>query len=74
MSIGEESTHHILGSFNAGMQPHGTPITAEVVHGGDVVVNVTWRNAQGRLMSSSWSKASGWDLPNGEVQSGDGKD
>jgi len=74
MSIGETGTHYILGTFNAGMQPRGTPITAEVVHGIDVVVNVTWRNAQGRVMTSSWSKTSGWDLPIGEVQRGDGRD
>jgi hypothetical protein len=74
MSIGETGTHHSLGAFNGGIQPRGTPITAEVVRSGDVVVNVTWRNAQGRVVSSSWSKTSGWDLPNGEVQRGDGRD
>jgi len=54
----------IAGNFNPGVQPRGTPITAEVVQGGDVDLNVTWRDARGRVASASWSKASGWDLPN----------
>jgi len=57
------STNHILGSFNPGVQPRGTPITAEVVHGGDVDINVMWRDARGRTVTGSWSKSSGWDLP-----------
>jgi hypothetical protein len=28
-----------------------------------VELNVMWRDAQGRVVSSSWSKSSGWDLP-----------
>ena len=48
------------------MQPRGTPITAEVVQGGDVDINVIWRDAQGRVASSSWSKSSGWDLPDSD--------
>jgi hypothetical protein len=50
--------------FNPGVQPRGTPISAEAVHGGDVEINVMWRDAHGRAVSSSWSKSSGWDLPN----------
>jgi len=46
------------------MQLRGTPITAEVVQGGDVDINVTWRDARGRFASGSWSKSSGWDLQN----------
>ena len=57
-------THRILGDFNPGVQPLGTPITAEVVHGGDVNINVIWRDARGHAVTSSWSKSSGWDLPN----------
>lgn len=57
------STNHILGSFNPGVQPRGTPITAEVVRGGDVDINVMWRDARGRTVTGSWSKLSGWDLP-----------
>jgi len=57
-------THPNLGSFNPGVQPRGTPITAEVIHGKDVDINVTWRDSRGRVASSSWSKLSGWDLPN----------
>jgi len=56
--------NRIIGDFNPGVQPRGTPITAEVVHGGGVDVNVTWRDEEGRVVSRSWSKASGWDLPN----------
>jgi len=54
----------ILGDFNPGVQPHGTPISAEVVRGGNVDLTVMWRDADGRAASSSWSKSSGWDLPN----------
>jgi NADPH-dependent 7-cyano-7-deazaguanine reductase QueF len=54
-------THRILGDFNPGVQPRGTPITAEVVDGGDVNINVIWRDAQGRAVTSSWSKSLGWD-------------
>jgi hypothetical protein len=54
----------VLGSFNPGVQPHGTPIYAEVVREGGVELNVMWKDAHGRLVSSSWSKSLGWDLPN----------
>ena len=57
-------THHITGDFNPGVQPYGTPITAEAVYGGSVDINVMWRDMHGRAVSSSWSKSSGWDLPN----------
>ena len=53
----------VLGDFNPGIQPHGTPISAEVVRGGNVDITVMWRDADGRAASSSWSKSSGWDLP-----------
>ena len=53
----------IPGDFNPGVQPRGTSINVEVIHGGDVDINVIWRDAQGRAVTSSWSKASGWDLP-----------
>jgi hypothetical protein len=52
-----------LGDFNPGVQPSGTPISVEVVRGGDVELNVMWRDPHGRVVSSSWSKSSGWDLP-----------
>jgi hypothetical protein len=54
----------VLDNFNPGIQPLGTPISAEVVKGGGVELNVMWRDAQGRVVSSSWSGSSGWDLPN----------
>jgi len=56
--------HKISGDFYTSVQPRGTPITAEVVHGGSVDINVTWRDEEGRVASKSWSKSSGWDLPN----------
>jgi len=61
-----DDTHQIvLGDFSPGVQPRGTPISAEVVHGGNVDINVTWRDSHGSAMSSSWSTSSGWDVPNG---------
>jgi len=54
----------IVGEFNPGVQPRGTPITAEVVNGGGVDINVTWRDEEGRVVSRSWSNSSGWDMPN----------
>jgi len=53
-----------LGDFKPGVQRRGTPITAEVVQDGDVDINVAWRDARGRFASGSWSKSTGWDLPN----------
>ena len=52
-----------IGDFNPGVQPRGTPISAEVIRGGDVEINVMWRDADGRPASSSWSESSGWDHP-----------
>jgi hypothetical protein len=52
----------LSGDFNSGVQPRGTSISAEVIHGGDVDINVIWRDARGRAVTSSWSKSSGWDL------------
>jgi hypothetical protein len=61
LSMNGRSSH--LGDFKPGVQRRGTPITAEVVQDGDVDINVTWRDARGRVASASWSKSSGWDLP-----------
>ena len=70
--------HRISGDFNPGVQPRGTPITAEVVHGGSVSINVIWRDAQGRAVTSSWSKSLGWYLPHSNRDDGgaplDGRD
>ncbi|KIM36574.1 hypothetical protein M413DRAFT_289231 [Hebeloma cylindrosporum] len=57
----------VIGDFNPGVQPRGTPISAEVIQGGDVDINVIWRDSRGRAMASSWSKSLGWDIlsPNG---------
>ena len=67
--------HRTSGDFNPGVQPCGTSITAEVVHGGVMDINVMWRDAQGYIMSRSWSRSSGWNLanPNGE-RAPDGRD
>ena len=58
-----KSIHRILGDFSPGKQPHGTHITAEVVHGGNVDIIVSWRDEKGHLVSSSHSKTRGWELP-----------
>jgi hypothetical protein len=69
-----DTDHIVLGDFNPGVQPRGTPITAETVYGGAVDVNVMWRDAQGRVVSSSWSKSSGWDMSNVRAEPMDGRD
>jgi len=74
LSMNRHPSH--LGDFDPGVQPRGTPITAEVVQDGDVDINVIWRDARGRVASGSWSKSSGWDLPdpNGGREQLDGRD
>jgi hypothetical protein len=62
----------ILGDFNPGVQLRGTPITAEIVHGGNVDINVIWRDVQGQVVSSSWSKTWGWVTSNRGEQLVDG--
>jgi len=57
-------THRTSGDFNPGVQLCGTPITAQVVHGGIMKINVMWIDAQGCVIVGSWSKSSGWDLAN----------
>lgn len=63
----------ILGDFNPGVQLRGTPITAEIVHGGNVDINVMWRDVQGQVVSSSWSKTWGWVTSNRGEQLVDGQ-
>ena len=63
----------ILGDFNPGVQLRGTPITAEIVHGGNVDINVVWRDVQGQVVSSSWSKTWGWVTSNRGEQLVDGQ-
>ena len=74
LSVNGHPSH--LGDFNPGVQRRGTPITMEVVQDGDVDINVMWRDARGRVASVSWSKSSGWDLPdpNGVRAPLDGQD
>ena len=75
LSIKSRESITFLGDFDSGIQSRGTPITAEVVHGGDVDINVTWRDARGRFAGDSWSKSSGWDLRNTNVGAAlDGRD
>jgi len=77
MCIHEQHPPHYIiyiGTFNPGVQPRGTPISAEVIQGGvDVDINVMWRDAHGRVASSSWSKLSGWDLQTGGSRRLDGR-
>jgi len=63
----------ILGEFNPGVQIPGTPITAEVVHGGSVAINVIWRDVYGQVVSGSWSKTRGWVTSNRGEQLVDGR-
>jgi len=58
----------ISGDFNPGVQSRGTPITAEVVQGGYMDINVMWRGVQGHVVSVSWSKTWGWGLSNRDTQ------
>ena len=60
-------TNRILGFFNPSVQPQGTLITAEVVHGGGVDINVTWRDEEGHIASRGWCKSSGWDMPKANI-------
>jgi len=64
--------HYIAGFLDSGIQPHGTPITAEPVYGSELLLNVTWIDEQGRIISASLSDLSGagwrWCLSNGVVQ------
>jgi len=56
--------HYIAGLLDSGIQPCGTPITAEPGYG-----NVTWRNEQGRILSASFSRTSQcWHLSNSVAQ------
>jgi len=57
----------VVGDFNPGVQTRGTPISAAVTLGYFVSVNVIWRDAHGWVMSSSWSKSFGWDVPTGPI-------
>ena len=75
--------HYIAGFLDSGIQPRGTPITAEKVYGNELLLNVTWRDEQGRIISASFSGLhSRWYLSNGGVQDaetvsqqrGDGRD
>jgi len=50
--------------LDSGIQPRGTPITAEPAYG-----NVTWRDEQGRILSASFSRTNWcWYLSNGVAQ------
>ena len=49
--------------LDSGVQPPGTPITAEPVHG-----NVMWRDEQGRIISARFSPTGYWYPSNGVMQ------
>ena len=76
--------HYIAGFLDSGIQPRGTPITAETVHGSEFRLNVAWRDERGRILSATLSRLSGWrlHLSNSAVkeeetvsmQRGDGRD
>jgi hypothetical protein len=66
-------THYIVGLLDSGIQPHGTPITAEPAYGDELRLNMTWMDEQGRIISAGLSDLSGlaswrWYLSNGVVQ------
>lgn len=69
--------HYIAGYLDAGIQLHGMLITAEPAYGNDLYLNVTWRNKEGCVLSSSLSRTNWpglWYLPKAnEIQSGDGR-
>jgi len=64
----------IKGTFNPGPQPRGTPIFAEVSHVGYSEIQVLWKNANGRFVSSRCDKHSQWDTPTAEIGDSNGPD
>lgn len=76
--------HYIAGLLDSGIQPLGTPITAETVYGSDIYLNVGWRDEQGRILSASLYALNGWrwhlsnsvvrDEKTVSMERGDGRD
>ena len=64
--------YYVAGFLDSGIQPHGTPITAEPVYGNELRLNVAWIDEQGGILSASLSDLDGfgwcWYLSNGVVQ------
>jgi hypothetical protein len=52
----------LIGAFNPGPQPCGTPIFAEVANIGYPAIQVSWKNASGRFVSSLCDQNSQWHL------------
>ena len=64
----------LIGAFNSGPQPCGTPIVAEVAHIGYPAIQVLWKNTNGQFMSSHCDQNSQWDLPTAENGDSNGPD
>jgi len=58
----------IVGDFNPGKQPHGTPIIAEVTDNAAFQINVLWKNERNQFSTSSWGpgKNSSWSATSAE--------
>jgi len=63
--------HVIIGFFNPGPQPRGTPIIADVTDDPVLQVNVLWKNARNLFATSTWGpgRNSSWSTgtPSAEV-------
>jgi hypothetical protein len=46
----------LTGSFDAGAQPHGTPISA-TTNDDDMYIHVSWKDAEGRIVSKKRFKS-----------------
>ena len=64
----------LIGTFNPGAQPHGTPIVAEVTHIGYPAIQVSWKNGSGRFVNSRCDQQSRWDTPTTENGDSNGPD
>jgi hypothetical protein len=64
--------NYVAGFLDSGIQPRGTPITAEPVYGNELLLNVAWIDEQGGILSASLSDSDGpgwrWYMSNGVVQ------
>ena len=58
----------IIGVFNPGPQPSGTPIIADVTEDPALQINVLWKNSRNQFSASSWGpgKNSSWSTPSAE--------
>jgi hypothetical protein len=56
----------LIGAFNPGSQPRGTPIIAEVSTIGYPAIQIMWKNVNGRFVSSCCDEYSRWNTPTTE--------